>query len=174
MNCKSAARVIKCPQSGGAAYFCTPRGASIIGSEGVDGVHYCFVRGYGGAVFAVSPLKPEPERVQPVAPDFFSFLRLLAACGHSAAVEQCSGMTREGFAAYLRANPPSAAARDAIAQLNDRLGVTPMPDPYGFIISLQAGFDLSRLKYAAPERRAAPAHREAPATPVCEPESASG
>ena len=68
MNCKSAAGVIKCPQPGGAAYFCTPRGASIIGSEGVDGVHYCFVRGYGGAVFAVSPLRPDPERVQPVAP----------------------------------------------------------------------------------------------------------
>ncbi len=55
-------------EGGGVEYFCTPRGASIIGSEGVDGVHYCFVRGYGGAVFAVSPLKPEPERVQPVAP----------------------------------------------------------------------------------------------------------
>ena len=26
-------------------YFCTPRGASFIGWEGVDGIHYCFVRG---------------------------------------------------------------------------------------------------------------------------------
>ena len=40
-------------------YFCTPRGASFIGWEGVDGIHYCFVRGYGGVVFAVSPENAE-------------------------------------------------------------------------------------------------------------------
>ena len=34
-------------ERGGEAYFCTPRGASIAFSEGVDGVHYCFVRGCG-------------------------------------------------------------------------------------------------------------------------------
>ena len=29
------------------AYFCTPRGARIIGGAGVDGIHYCFVQGFG-------------------------------------------------------------------------------------------------------------------------------
>ncbi|RAZ07218.1 hypothetical protein DK853_53380, partial [Klebsiella oxytoca] len=24
-------------------YFCTPKGAKVIGWEGVDGIHYCFV-----------------------------------------------------------------------------------------------------------------------------------
>lgn len=28
-------------------YFCTPIGARIIGRAGVDGIHYCFVRGQG-------------------------------------------------------------------------------------------------------------------------------
>ena len=37
-----------------ASYFCTPKGASIFGWAGVDGIHYCFVRGFGGMVFAVS------------------------------------------------------------------------------------------------------------------------
>ena len=27
-----------------ASYFCTPKGASIFGWAGVDGIHYCFVR----------------------------------------------------------------------------------------------------------------------------------
>ena len=39
-----------------ASYFCTPKGASIFGWAGVDGIHYCFVRGFGGMVFAVSPV----------------------------------------------------------------------------------------------------------------------
>ena len=38
------------------AYFCTPKGASIFGWAGVDGIHFCFIRGFGGMVFAVSPM----------------------------------------------------------------------------------------------------------------------
>ena len=35
-------------------YFCTPKGAKIIGRTGSDGVHYCFVRGFKlGAGFAL-------------------------------------------------------------------------------------------------------------------------
>ncbi|MCI9443433.1 MAG: hypothetical protein K2P04_05640 [Oscillospiraceae bacterium] len=32
--------------SGG--YFCTPKGAEVIGWAGVDGIHCCFVDGFGG------------------------------------------------------------------------------------------------------------------------------
>ena len=31
-------------------YFCTPKGASIFGWAGVDGIHFCFVRDFGGMV----------------------------------------------------------------------------------------------------------------------------
>ena len=27
-------------------YFCTPKGARILGASGADGVHFCFVRGF--------------------------------------------------------------------------------------------------------------------------------
>ena len=30
------------------AYFCTPKGARIFARSGVDGIHFCFVRGFGG------------------------------------------------------------------------------------------------------------------------------
>ena len=30
-----------------APYFCTPKGAIILGWAGVDGVHFCFIRGFG-------------------------------------------------------------------------------------------------------------------------------
>ena len=58
-------------------YFCTPKGASIIGFAGVDGIHYCFVRGFGEMVFAVSPMNTAPDYVHPLAKDFTDFLRLL-------------------------------------------------------------------------------------------------
>lgn len=64
-----------------ASYFCTPKGASIFGWAGVDGIHYCFVRGFGGMVFAVSPMNSAPDFVHPIARDFEDFLRLLLACG---------------------------------------------------------------------------------------------
>ena len=43
------------------AYFCTPKGASIIGQAGVDGIHYCFIRDFGEMVFAVSPMNGAPD-----------------------------------------------------------------------------------------------------------------
>ena len=36
------------------AYFCTPKGARIIGSAAVDGIHYCFVEGQEEALSSVS------------------------------------------------------------------------------------------------------------------------
>lgn len=62
-----------------ASYFCTPKGASIFGWAGVDGIHYCFVRGFGGMVFAVSPMNSAQDFVHPIARDFADFLRLLPA-----------------------------------------------------------------------------------------------
>lgn len=44
-------------------YFCTPKGASVFGWTGVDGIHFCFVRGFGGMVFAVSPANTFPNYV---------------------------------------------------------------------------------------------------------------
>ena len=37
-------------------YFCTPRGAKVLGWAGVDGIHYCTIRGFGEMIFAVSPM----------------------------------------------------------------------------------------------------------------------
>ena len=68
-------------------YFCTPKGASIFGWTGVDGIHFCFVRGFGEMVFAVSPMNGSRDCVHIVARDFPDFLRLRLAVGDSAALE---------------------------------------------------------------------------------------
>ena len=43
-------------------YFCTPLGAEVIGWEGVDGIHCCFVEGFGEMVFAVNPMGSSVRR----------------------------------------------------------------------------------------------------------------
>ena len=40
--------------------------SKIIGFAGVDGIHYCFVRGFGEMVFVVNPMN-SPNHVHPLA-----------------------------------------------------------------------------------------------------------
>ncbi len=135
----------------GELYFCTPRGASMIGWEGADGIHYCFVRGCGGTVFAVSPMNTAPDYVHAVAADFADFLRLLLACGHGAAIEQCWRWSRGQFDAYLAENPPTDAALAVMGEIREKLSLKPMEDAWGYIHALQDGFDYGKIKYEDPE-----------------------
>lgn len=127
------------------SYFCTPKGARVIGWAGVDGIHFCFVPGYGDAVFAVNPMAAG-DYVQVVARSFEDFLRLVLACGGSAAIEQARCWTREQFDAFAAADdreyPPRRDALQAIAGL----GVTPMDDPYGYLETLRGEFDVAKLQ----------------------------
>ena len=88
-------------------YFCTPKGASIFGWAGADGIHFCFVRGFGSMVFSVSPMNSAPDFVHPLANDFEDFLRLLLACSDSAALEQAWMWDKAQFEAFLQDNPPT-------------------------------------------------------------------
>ncbi len=144
----------------GELYFCTPRGASMIGWEGADGIHYCFVRGCGGTVFAVSPMNTAPDYVHAVAQDFADFLRLLLACGHGAAIEQCWRWSRGQFDAYLAENPPTDAALAVMGEIREKLSLKPMEDAWGYIHALQDGFDYGKIKYEDPECIASPSEPE--------------
>lgn len=135
------------PREDNSPYFCTPRGASIFGWAGVDGIHFCFVRGFGEMVFAVSPMNGAGEYVHPVACDFDDFLRLLLACGDSAALEQAWQWDEAQFSAFLRENPPTAEQRDALNAIAARTGLTPMDAPWQYLHGLQTGFDYGKLKF---------------------------
>lgn len=91
-------------------YFCTPKGAAIFGWAGVDGIHYCFIRGFGGMVFAVSPMNAAPDCVHPLARDFADFLRLLLACGDAAALEQAWMWGEAQFDAFFAGKSPHGGA----------------------------------------------------------------
>lgn len=141
------------------SYFCTPKGARVIGWAGVDGIHFCFVPGYGDAVFAVNPMAAG-DYVQMVSRSFEDFLRLVLACGGSAAIEQARCWTRAQFDDFVasddREYPPRRDALQAVAGL----GVEPMPDPYGYLETLRNEFDVSKL-----QPRAFPAEVESSRAP---------
>lgn len=130
-------------------YFCTPVGAEVIGWEGVDGIHYCFLAGFGEMVFAVSPDNLPGDHVHPLARSFEDFLRLVLACGHTAAAEQAHGWDRDSFHAFLEedAYDVTPERQAALAGLRDGLSLTPMEDPYGYIREIQAGFDYTKLQF---------------------------
>ena len=130
-----------------ALYFCTPKGASLIGWAGVDGIHYCFIRGFGEMVFAVSPMNTAPDYVHPLAKDFADFLRLLLACGDAAALEQAWMWDEAQFEAFLRANPAAEAQKKILAEIAAKMNLTAMEQPWEYIRSLQSSFDYSKLKY---------------------------
>lgn len=129
-------------------YYCTPKGANVIGWAGIDGIHCCFVDGFGETVFAVNPANLPGENVHPLASSFEDFLRLILACGLDAA-EQAWMWNRGEFDAFLETVPPDDERQAVLSVLRDKLSLTPMDDPYGYIRALQASFDYSKIPYQA-------------------------
>ena len=128
-------------------YYCTPQGARIIGWAGVDGIHYCFVRGFGETVFSVSPMEISPNFVRPLAASFKDFLRLLLACGDAGMLEQAWQWTEEDFERALESAVPDKAALETLEQLRDAMKLTPMEQPWACLHQLQDSFDYSKIRY---------------------------
>ncbi len=149
-------------------YFCAPVGAHVIGWAGVDGVHFCTVRGLGGTVFAVSPANGPGDYVHPVAASFEDFLRLILACGGTAAIEQAHGWDEARFAAYLEENAPDEERRAAMARLAERFALAPMEEPYRYIRALQAGFNYRALRFGRDYAKWAPPELAVPTAPAWE------
>ncbi len=128
-------------------YFCTPKGARIIGWAGVDGIHYCFVRGFGEMVFAVSPMNTSGDYVHLLSKNFKDFLRLLLACGHTSALEQAWCWDQVRFDEFLLQNSPTAQQTAVLDLIRNKLSITPMEQPFIYMKNLQDLFDYSRFKY---------------------------
>lgn len=130
-------------------YFCTPKGARLIGRTGVDGIHFCFVRGFGEMVFAVSPMNGADDCIHPVAADFTDFLALLLACGSVDAIEQAWMWDKAQFDAYLADNPPDERQRDILHTISESLDIAPIPEPYWYIREIQQDFPYAKIPFPA-------------------------
>ena len=128
-------------------YFCTPKGAKIIGWAGVDGIHYCLIDGFGEMVFAVSPMNVAPNYVHPLAWTFSDFLRLLLACGSCDALEQAWQWDEAQFQGFLAENPLTQEQAAVLEQLAQQTGLAPMEHPWQYLHELQSGFAYDKIKY---------------------------
>lgn len=150
-------------------YFCTPRGARILGWAGVDGIHFCFVRGFGEMVFAVSPMNTPGDYVHPLARTFRDFLRLLLSCD-AAALEQAHGWDKMRFEEFVWENPPTGVQKATRRALAEGFGLTPMEEPYDYLKNLQLSFDYGKIPftedYDDPDMSPAARAAEAPADTV--------
>lgn len=128
-------------------YFCTPKGAKIIGWAGVDGIHFCFIHGFGEMVFAVSPMNTPGSYVHPLASTFSDFLCLLLACGNTAALEQVHGWNQEEFGIFLKESPVTEEQLSVLSIIREKLHLEPIDHPFTYIKQLQAKFDYNKIKF---------------------------
>lgn len=128
-------------------YFCTPKGAKIIGWTGVDGIHYCTIKALGETVFAVEPMGYAGRHAFPIAESFEDFLRLLMACGHEAYIEQAHAWSREQYDNFAKDNPLTTKANEQSLYLQNEYGLAPINDPYQYLKTIYDNFDFSTVPY---------------------------
>ena len=127
-------------------YYCTPNDAVIIGSAGVDGIHYCTIPEFGEMIFAVSPMN-FGDCVHPIARNFEDLLRLLLSCADMAVLEQCYAWDEEEYKAWLIDCPATKEQAQALAAIQAEFDLEPMEDAFAYVKQLQAEFDLSKIPY---------------------------
>lgn len=132
------------PGDDSCAYFCTPKGASILGCAGVDGIHYCTVPDFGSVIFAVNPMD-FGDYIHPIARNFEDLLRLLLSGADMAALEQCHAWTREQFLDFLAEYPQTPEQKQALQMIAEHFKAEPIEDPFSYVHSLQDELDLSGI-----------------------------
>lgn len=129
-------------------YFCTPKGAKIIGRAGVDGIHYCTIRSLGETIFAVSPMNLPGNYVHPIARNMEDLLRLLLACLDMNLIEQAWMWDEEQLAEQIEQVRNSEyfdhAPLDAI---REKCGLEPMENPFEYLYRLQQSFNYGDIPY---------------------------
>ena len=127
-------------------YFCTPVGAEIFASIGVDGVHYCTIPKLGETVFAVTPESSDPY-VFPVANNFTEFLRLVATLRGTNLIDQAHLFTKDRFETLMQEQ--ATANADEVKKLCETFGIEPLEcSPYDLLMELYNNFDYSKIKFS--------------------------
>ncbi len=71
--------------------------------------------------------------VHPVAKSFEDFLRLVLACGGTAAVEQAWMWNRGEFDSFLLEDAPNPDRQAVLDALQNKLYLIPMDNSYGYV-----------------------------------------
>ncbi|MBE6565039.1 MAG: hypothetical protein E7655_07185 [Ruminococcaceae bacterium] len=130
--------------------FCTPVGADIFASLGVDGIHFCQIEGFGDMVFTVTPSPSDDNYVIPTARTFSDFLRLVLALHGTNLIDQILifGEKRGREMLNEQIEQESEEVKHQLKELADTFSLTPPDDPIAYLFSLQNEVDLSALRYS--------------------------
>ena len=132
-------------------YFCTPVGAEVIGYEGVDGIHYCFIPEYEDIVFAVNPMSAVDEYVYPLARNFEDFLSLIITCNGTAAIEQIIVWDKkETFENYIQPTEDEyyLKRKEILKYIKEALKIKLMDDPFEYVKNLQKDFSYQKIPFS--------------------------
>ena len=131
-------------------YFCTPVGAKVIGWD--NGIHYCFIEGFGEMVFCVNPETCCDELVYPIAKNFYDFLSLILATRNANTMQQIIWWDKLQYEQFMCdpntvqwAEHPETVS--IMNKLKTKLGVQPMEHPFEYIKALQKEFPYEKIEF---------------------------
>lgn len=135
--------LISGPEKSDSVY--TPAGSRILAWGEAEGVHFCQVEGFGGAVFAVNPSAPPGDCVHPVASSLLDFIGLICQCRNAGLIAQAYQWSRARFEEQIAAVSPTVKMSSVLRALKNTYHPAEITDPYGYIAKVQGEFDYSSL-----------------------------
>ena len=131
-------------------YFCTPIGAEIIGWN--NGIHYCFIKGFGDMVFCVNPETCCDYNVYPIARNFCDFLGLILATGNTNTLQQIIWWDKKRFEDFV--NSPEEQeyrvrpeVQGILSTIRKGIDITPIDTPFEYIKDLQSNFPYEQIPF---------------------------
>lgn len=132
-------------------YFCTPIGAEIIGWN--NGIHYCFIKGFGDMVFCVNPEPCCDYNVYPIARNFCDFLGLILATGNTNTLQQIIWWDKKRFEDFV--NSPEEQeyrvrpeVQGVLSTIRKGIDIAPIDTPFEYIKDLQSNFPYEQIPFS--------------------------
>lgn len=131
-------------------YFCTPVGAEIIGWD--NGIHYCFIKGFGDMVFCVNPETCCDYHVYPIARNFRDFLGLILATGNTNILQQIIWWDKKRFDDFVNSpneqeNKSRPEVKGVLNTIRKEMDVVWIDAPFEYIKELQSSFPYDRILF---------------------------
>ena len=131
-------------------YFCTPIGAEIIGWD--NGIHYCFIKGFGDMVFCVNPEPCCDYNVYPIARNFCDFLGLILATGNTNTLQQIIGWDKKRFEDFVNSTEEQEyrvrpEVQGVLSTIRKGIDITPIDTPFEYVKDLQSNFPYEQIPF---------------------------
>ena len=131
-------------------YFCTPIGAEIIGWD--NGIHYCFIKGFGDMVFCVNPEPCCDYNVYPIARNFCDFFGLILATGNTNTLQQIIWWDKKRFEDFVNSTEEQEyrvrpEVQGVLSTIRKGIDITPIDTPFEYVKDLQSNFPYEQIPF---------------------------